>query len=766
MKIKTYLLFFITVLLKAGVFGQSACPLVSIIRNSGNDVALPAGQSCVTLEAIAEPISSSTNDYTVESVNYNPPYTYDTGTQILTNIDDKWSPVINLPFNFCFYGNTFNKIIISSNGLISFDIQSATGYSLWQYTMTCPSISLQSNSIFGVFRDIDPSIGGAIYYNVVGAYPCRKYVVSWYQVPLYNHHGVICNNLFATQQIVLYETSNIIEVYIENSPACVDWNSGNGLVGIQNGLGAMGIAAPGRNTSAWSAQNEAWRFTPQGGSNPQLLWFSGGTQIGTGDSVQVCPASNTTYTVQANYTGCNGQSVTVEDHVLVLITPPCIIADFSANRGCFGLETQFTDNSSSFNDTITGWTWDFGDGSPLSHEQNPLHIYSNTGVYNVSLIVECSPTCIDTIVKSFVIVNSNYNVAFSTGPACLGAATQFTSNASTFNCTITNLTWDFGDGSPLSHESNPAHIYSNTGTYNVTLIINSNPPYADTIISQVVVQPGPSSVNAACSNNNICPGTPIDLISSAVSNSYTAFTYAAGFETWPSPGFTFINHNGTGNNWTQDNQYSHSGNANLCYHYNQYSAADAWAITPAQSLEADTTYTITFWYDSDFVFYPEKLKVTVGTAPTVTSQSVILWNNNGDTALTNISWEMATIYFTPPATGNYYFGFNCYSDANLSTVRIDDISITGFNLLPSTYTWNSVPAGFISSDQNPADIFPDITTKYIVTAQNTFGCTDTASVTVLVNSCGHSISGKTRYAAKANTVLHPTPQHIILLFTI
>jgi PKD repeat protein len=53
---------------------------------------------------------------------------------------------------------------------------------------------------------------------------------------------------------------------------------------------------------------------------------------------------------------------------------------------------QFTGQSVQFLDTTLGnpnhWTWDFGDNSPLSHEQNPVHIYQYAGTYDVTLTVK------------------------------------------------------------------------------------------------------------------------------------------------------------------------------------------------------------------------------------------------------------------------------------------------------------------------------------------------------------------------------------------
>jgi hypothetical protein len=50
--------------------------------------------------------------------------------------------------------------------------------------------------------------------------------------------------------------------------------------------------------------------------------------------------------------------------------------------GTAPLTVQFTDTSTG---SPTGWSWDFGDGSPTSTEQNPSHVYTTPGTYTVTL---------------------------------------------------------------------------------------------------------------------------------------------------------------------------------------------------------------------------------------------------------------------------------------------------------------------------------------------------------------------------------------------
>jgi PKD repeat protein len=62
-------------------------------------------------------------------------------------------------------------------------------------------------------------------------------------------------------------------------------------------------------------------------------------------------------------------------------TPP--FSDFTATPrvGNAPLAVQFTDTSVD----ASSWSWDFGDGSPVSHAQNPQHTYASGGSYTVTL---------------------------------------------------------------------------------------------------------------------------------------------------------------------------------------------------------------------------------------------------------------------------------------------------------------------------------------------------------------------------------------------
>jgi gliding motility-associated-like protein len=172
-------------------------------------------------------------------------------------------------------------------------------------------------------------------------------------------------------------------------------------------------------------------------------------------------------------------------------------AIFSAPAVCSGNATQFTDHSTGAV-TINHWEWDFdGDGIVDDSTQNPAHTFPGPGIYPVHLQINSPPCSADTTINVLVIATPVASFTFS--PACMNAATVFT-NTSTGN--PNTFSWDFGDGHQ-STTQNPAHIYTTTGIFTVTLISTFNPGGCTNSATQVVSVyplPVPSFTAAAVCN--------------------------------------------------------------------------------------------------------------------------------------------------------------------------------------------------------------------------------------------------------------------------
>ena len=300
---------------------SSTCPWV----NAGPDISLPCGQNCTTLSASYLHTRTS-ETYRLDSIPYNP-VTFTGGTAVLgAGVDDEWSNLIPLPFKFCFFGVSYYQLSIGSNGIITFDstvIPNSPGactWSLTSYTTGIPNplmTSTPKNSIMGPYQDIDPAFGGVITYQTIGTAPYRIFVVNYYNDAYYS-----CRRSdTATSQILLYEGTNIIDININVKQLCPGWNNGLAIEGIQNADATLAYAVPGRNLTQWTANNDAWRFTPDSSSNVVLSWYQGSTFIGNGDSINVCPPNNSTteYIAQASYSGCDSSVTIISDTLLIHI---------------------------------------------------------------------------------------------------------------------------------------------------------------------------------------------------------------------------------------------------------------------------------------------------------------------------------------------------------------------------------------------------------------------------------------------------------------
>ena len=152
----------------------------------------------------------------------------------------------------------------------------------------------------------------------------------------------------------------------------------------------------------------------------------------------------------------------VQDSIEIeLVT--ALFVQFSNSPACVGQTMSFSDNSTAFFGTITGWVWDFGDGDS-SNAQNPVHIYANSGTVNVTLTVSSSLGCEYTLIRS-IVVNPKPIVSASYTPADpnVGEAVQFN------NLSLGTVAWNwyFGDGFGVSNNENPSYTYIVPGIYTV-----------------------------------------------------------------------------------------------------------------------------------------------------------------------------------------------------------------------------------------------------------------------------------------------------------
>jgi gliding motility-associated-like protein len=169
------------------------------------------------------------------------------------------------------------------------------------------------------------------------------------------------------------------------------------------------------------------------------------------------------------------------------------------DSGCIPLNVHF--NYLPFQDTtITNWYWSFGDSlASVSSIPYPTFTYTETGFYNVSLVLVDIIGCRDTTVIDSMISTASPEIEIqTTGNFCIGNEVQFLTDTSEYNYFYS---WDFGDGTVFtSFTPGALHTYNIAGNYTISLYANANGCTATDILQEEVQDP---SFEIIVSENNI-----------------------------------------------------------------------------------------------------------------------------------------------------------------------------------------------------------------------------------------------------------------------
>lgn len=433
--------------------------------------------------------------------------------------DDGYSGVISIGFSFNYYGTTYSSLIIGSNGVLCFNTGSAGAYCPWPISAALLGNASVRNCICGPWCDVYIPAGGTITYSTVGTAPNRKFAVTWCATRMYS-----CTSQWLTTQIIIYETSNLIETHIGHRTTGCGWNSDRAIVGVQNASGSAATAAPGRDfPTVWGATNEAWRFTPDTTfasyavssiaygtvpySSSSIHWYDSatGAYIGTGAVMPVPARDGRTY--KATAAGC-ADSTFKYYHVDLSTLGGGITgtADFltDIHLGCDDDTVYFRNLS-----TPAGGRcfWDFGDGSPIdSINANPRHIYATQGTYVIRLDYHVRPGCVITVFDT-VDLNHPLSIAFTTpsNTLCLGNAMSFINGS--VGRALTYY-WSFGDGTS-STATDPTHVYSSTGVYKAELLITDS--IGCQLTAQTFIRVVGIDVKAAFEDTTVCLRMPMEI---------------------------------------------------------------------------------------------------------------------------------------------------------------------------------------------------------------------------------------------------------------
>jgi|GEM_PF-1381859 len=530
-------------------FSQSIAQSTTCPALVTNNYTVTCATPCINIGVAATLNLNSTTSYSVSSIPY-APYsltagtnaTY-TGTSLLYGNDDYYGDAVPF-FNFCFFGNTYNQIVLGSNDNATFDVTQANSYDPWEITGPLPgaatgtSNTAVDDAIMFPWNDIYSDIGGGNFtWNIYGTAPCRQFVYSCNDVPLFDG-SAYCAGIITTTQMVLYESSNIIDVYIATRTSCPAWNTGWALNGICNATGSAWAAAPGENATTFGATNEGWRYSPNGATAGwTFTWYDSTrtTVLGSGDSINVCPTllGVNKYYVQAVSLACSG--VTLWDSVTVTnlsngtsgsggatiysvtVTNPTVCGDNDGTISLTGGITPFVP------DTVN-YSFNGVPQPPIYTTAGADSVIVLTGLiagnYTNITIANGSP-CPSIVNATLVNPPMSANFTLVQHQGCTGD-TVLLSNAS--NPLGYSSHWTFGDGTFDTIDANPTHAYIIPGTYTITLVYSTYNTCFDTVSQSIsfshVLNAGFSAVP-----DSVCLGTPITFNNSTVSSSGATYLW-------------------------------------------------------------------------------------------------------------------------------------------------------------------------------------------------------------------------------------------------
>ncbi len=636
--------------------------------------------------------------------------------------DDVYSQVIPIGFTFNFYGNNYSQCLISTNGYITFNTASSGGYSPWSINAPIPSSLDPTNAIMGPWQDVNPGAGGSIVYASFGTAPNRKFVVQW-DNPMFS-----CTNLCFGNQIILYESSNIIETHIGNKPICSSWNTGKAIHGLQNASGTLATVVPGRNANMqWSTTMEGKRFSPSGGNytissipytpiflglanNSVISWsIAGGAALGTGANINVSPTQTTSYVAAVSSVTCGGtaqsSSFTYYDTLVVTISDP-VVTTYSQNADCA------TGAGGMVWATVTGaappYNFIWNTNPPTN---NDTVFNANVGTYSVTLTDAsgCVASGSATITQQGSLITA---VVFTTDLLCNGVPT----GSLQVEASGTNGPYIYVLGNDTSYTG----IFSNlpAGVHNVQAFdaigcgavqqVTLNQPAAPLTLTQN------THVNVSCFNLNNGSAT------FAASGGTPPYNYSSGVTN---------NTNGTFNNLTAGPYVFSVSDGNGCY----LTILDT--ITQPQKLEAFVASS------TNILCYGQSngsatAMASGGEVPySYTWNSIPVQNNAQALMLSQGTYQVVV------SDNN-----SCTASANIQITQPDSIAVTLNSEISLCQTYDTTLIAYASggtgqinfnwspgnSNTSSLIVAPMSNTTYTVTATDINGCSKSKLTNVLV----------------------------------
>ena len=489
--------------------------------------------------------------------------------------------------------------------------------------------------------------------------------------------------------------------------------------------------------------------------SPTTLTASGGTTYAwmpgnlTGASVVVSPTATTTYTVTGSSSGCSATAtVTITVNTGSLLSTTATLSNV-----CPAGNTTLTAAGA------TSYTWMPGNLIGASVTVAPLATttYTVTGINSFG--------CSSTTTRTITVYALPVITASSTSPAvCSGSFVAVTGGGGT------SYSWTGGVFNAVPFAPTSTQTYTVTGTD-----LNGCSNTASTTIS---VNPLPT-VSASSSTQSVCPGGSAILTGSGASTYYWSPVNVSAQSVTVNPATTTTytvtgtNANGCTNTATVTVSVTplptistSPSNSSICIGSSATitaSGASTYSWMPGNLIGSTvtvspvtpTTYTVTGTSSAGCVnsttttvlINPVPTIFTTTTASTICANSSTTITASGASTYTWMPGNLtgATVTVSPSSTTTYTVtGTNSLGCSNTATRTITTIaqpSVTANSSSPSVCAGNSVTLtgggaatySWSGGVINGISFIPTATTTYTVTGAGSNGCTNTATITLVVN---------------------------------
>lgn len=164
---------------------------------------------------------------------------------------------------------------------------------------------------------------------------------------------------------------------------------------------------------------------------------------------------------------------------------------FDNNQFCDAGLVNFSD-STTFNDPITSYNWNFGDGN-TSTLQNPSHQYTSPGLYTVQLAVETQIGCRDTLNLPNLVRVVQRPLIDITGDSvvCINSSLLHSGVFLQPDTSIVTWQWNFPNGNTSTQQNPPSQTYTVAGNFVITTIATNSSGCRDTTLQNIYVNPLP-----------------------------------------------------------------------------------------------------------------------------------------------------------------------------------------------------------------------------------------------------------------------------------